>query len=89
MATPTQQKILDALARNDTNLCAWAKANEYNYQTAWNTVMRWAGRDDRTPHGGIARLIMKDLAKYVDESEENNDTQIAIETPKVGTKGGY
>jgi len=83
MATPTQQNISDALARNDTNLCAWAKANDYNYQTVWNTVMRWAGRDDRTPHGGIARLIMKDLEKYVDESNENHATQIATKTTEL------
>lgn len=71
MAVPTQQKISEALAQNGTNLCAWAKANDYNYKTVWNAVKKWAGRNDRTPHGGIARLIMKDLAAYVEAADVN------------------
>lgn len=69
MATPTQQKIAEALKQNRTNLRAWAKAHNYKYNTVWNTVMRWAGRDDRTPHGGIARLIMEDLEAYVEAAD--------------------
>lgn len=69
MAVPTQQNISDALAKNGTNLCAWAKANNHKYRTVWNTVSRWAGRDDRTPHGGLARQIMSDLAVYVEAAQ--------------------
>lgn len=73
MATPTQEQISEALRTQKTNLCAWAKAHNYKYTTVFNTVLRWAGRDDRTPHGGLARLIMSDLAAYVDASSLNND----------------
>ena len=66
MGIPTQQNILDALQRNETNLCEWSKAHEYKYVTVFHTVLRWAGRDDRTPHGGLARQIMSDLAVYVE-----------------------
>lgn len=70
MATPTQEQIAKTLQDRETNLCAWAKAHDYKYTTVFNTVQRWAGRNDRTPHGGIARLIMKDLAAYIDSNTE-------------------
>jgi hypothetical protein len=63
-------------------------AFQEEFRLSWlgcDTVLRWGGRDDRTPHGGIARLIMKDLEKYVDESEEKYATQIAIDNEKVTT----
>ena len=78
MAIPTQQNILDALQQNETNLCAWSKDHEYKYTTVFNTVLRWAGRDDRTPHGGLARQIMSDLAVYVEEHKVRHpDEQVA------------
>lgn len=66
MTIPTQEQIAKSLERTGTNLCAWSKARDYKYTTVFNTVLRWAGRDDRTPHGGLARQIMSDLATYVD-----------------------
>ena len=65
MAAPTQEQISHALETRGTNLCAWAKERKYKYTTVYNTVCRWAGRNDRTPHGGIARMIMSDLSAYV------------------------
>jgi hypothetical protein len=83
MATPTQEQILDALQKCETNLCAWAKAHNYKYTTVFNTVLRWAGRDDRSPHGGIARHIMSDLSKYVDQvatfEEQGSNQKVATD----------
>ena len=69
MATPTQAQISSALTRKGTNLCAWATGRDYKYNTVYNTVKRWSGRNDRTPHGGIARQIMKEIADYVKAAE--------------------
>ena len=69
MTVPTQEQIASSLKTKGTNLCAWSKANDYNYPTVHTVVKRWAGRNDRTPHGGIARKIMSDLDKYVRNSE--------------------
>jgi len=78
MMTPTQAQIAEALQSQGTNLCAWAKVNKYKYTTVFNTVSRWAGRDDRTPHGGIARLIMVDLAAFVEATKvRNSDKRVA------------
>ncbi|TAN71578.1 MAG: hypothetical protein EPN17_00810 [Methylobacter sp.] len=73
MAAPTQEQIAHALETRGTNLCAWAKEREYKYTTVYNTVQRWAGRNDRTPHGGIARQIMSDLASYIGEDDDSVD----------------
>ena len=75
MSTPTQEQIDKALAASQTNLCAWAKKRRYKYTTVYNTVNRWAGRTDRTPHGGIAREIMKKIAAYVAASEKQEKQQ--------------
>jgi lambda repressor-like predicted transcriptional regulator len=83
MTSPTQQKIALALEKKGTNLCAWSKANGYNYKSVWRVVSQWAGRTDRTPHGGIARLIMKDLEMYVNESDKNTVTQFATENAEL------
>ncbi len=80
MATPTKHQISEMLVKHETNLCAWAKAHGYIYMTVFNTVNRWAGRDDRTPHGGLARLIMRDLAADVEAAEcRNSDAVVATE----------
>lgn len=77
MATPTRYQIDQMLVKHETNLCAWSKAHGYIYMTVFNTVNRWAGRDDRTPHGGLARLIMRDLAADVEAAEVHNlDAQV-------------
>lgn len=65
MSAPTQDQIKESLERSGTNLCAWSTERKYNYPTVFTTVKRWAGRADKTPHGGIARQIMSDLADYV------------------------
>lgn len=72
MAIPTQEQISQALKKCDTNLCAWAKVRGYKYPTVWNTAKRWAGRDDRPPHGGFARQIIKELTEYVAANNQNH-----------------
>jgi hypothetical protein len=69
MVSPTQEQIAKALEKKDTNLCAWSVARGYKYTTVFNTVKRWAGRNDRAPHGGIARLIMRDLSAFVAKAD--------------------
>lgn len=86
MTVPTQVHIEAALQLNNTNLCAWAKAHDYKYTTVFNTVQRWAGRNDRTPHGGIARLIMRDLAEYVEDTKcrhLSNEVATEVATKKT------
>ncbi len=86
MATPTQAQIMTALHAQETNLCAWAKAHQYKYTTVFNTVGRWAGRDDRTPHGGIARLIMSDLTAFVEDTKvRNSGHQVANQSSELGS----
>lgn len=63
------------LVKHRTNLCAWAKAHDYEYMTVRNSVKRWAGRTDRTPHGGLARLIMRDLAADVEAAQVGNSEE--------------
>lgn len=87
MAIPRQAQIVDALQMQGTNLCAWAKDNNYKYTTVFNTVSRWAGRDDRTPHGGIARLIISDLEAFVAASEvRNSDKRVANQSCEPAMK---
>ena len=67
----TQEKLKKALDKKGTNLCAWARNHEYPYTTVHTVVGRWAGRSDRTPHGGLARKIMGELATFVANIEKN------------------
>jgi hypothetical protein len=76
MAMPTQHQISEMLVNQKTNLCAWSKEHDYKYKTVFMTVSRWAGRDDRTPHGGIARMIMCDLAEDVEAFEVRSSEEL-------------
>jgi hypothetical protein len=40
---------------------AWASAHGYERMTVSATVKTWGLRTDRTPHGGLARAVMRDL----------------------------
>lgn len=44
---------------------AWANAHGIKPATARRVIYDWAPRDDREPHGGIARDVMKKLRETV------------------------
>lgn len=67
MTTPTQDQIVETLKNKGINLHRWALQHDHKYTTVYNTVRRWAGRNDRTPHGGIARKIMTELKETINE----------------------
>lgn len=70
----THEQINLALAKHGTNLCAWSRSNHYSYSTVRTAIKRWVGRSDRTPHGGVSRLVMKDLENYVNETLSDSDS---------------
>lgn len=55
------EKILTALTERGSNLGKWANEHGYKGGTVYKSVSRWAGRTDRSPHGGLSRHIMADL----------------------------
>lgn len=61
MQTHRVNEIRAALRLKGQTLRSWAIAHNFHYRTVHTTVNRWACRDDRKPHGGIARQIMSAL----------------------------
>jgi hypothetical protein len=60
MAPPTQD--LKALVKErGFSLPDFARRKGYGYVTVFTTLKRWGHRNDRQPHGGLARQIMADL----------------------------
>jgi len=55
------KRIKAELRERGTSLFAWATDHGYPLSTVYTTVDRWAGRTDRTPHGGLARQIIEQL----------------------------
>ena len=47
----------------------WARAHGYPHGTVRQTVYRWGMRDDRPPHGGIARAVMRDLRNTLETAK--------------------
>lgn len=43
------------------SLSAWAVAYGYDRASVQAAVKTWGQRTDKTPHGGIARAVMRDL----------------------------
>lgn len=43
------------------SMSAWAEAYGYPRGSVQAAVRTWGQRTDRTPHGGIARAVMRDL----------------------------
>lgn len=49
------------------SLQKWALKHGYVPRTVHITAQRWWDRTDRAPHGGLARQIMADLRRDLDE----------------------
>jgi hypothetical protein len=43
------------------SLSAWGEAHGYPRGSVRAAVLTWGQRTDKTPHGGIARAVMRDL----------------------------
>ena len=71
MQTNRVNKIRATLALQGLSLRAWSLERDYNYRTVHAVVNRWADRKDRTPHGGIARQIMADINRWMDQHNNN------------------
>lgn len=60
--------IKRALRTRGTSLSGWARTHGYEPRTVRLAVQRWAGRTDRTPHGGLSRRIMAQLTTELGEA---------------------
>jgi len=72
MAMPTQAEISEMLVKHKMNVFTWSKAHDYKCKTVYGAIRRWAGRDDCEPHGGLTRLIMRDLAADIEAAKVHN-----------------
>jgi len=61
----TVKGLRAALRKKGTSINDFSQRNGYNYRTVCVVAQRWWHRDDREPHGGIARSILKDLKHEV------------------------
>lgn len=48
-------------------LTPWCLAHGYSRSAAQNALRAWGLRTDKTPHGGIARAVMRDLRATLTE----------------------
>lgn len=71
----TTQDLQRELRDKGTSLNDFASRHGYKYRTVCIVAQRWWHRNDRTPHGGLARAILAELKK-----------EIAIE--KMDAQGG-
>jgi len=55
--------------RGFSSVTAWARAHGYEPATVRRAVRVWWPRDDRRPHGGLTRAIMRDLTDTLTRSE--------------------
>ena len=49
------------------SLSAWGEAHGYPRGSVRAAVLTWGQRTDKTPHGGIARAVMRDLRATLTE----------------------
>ena len=59
------------------SLAAWAKAHGYGDALALHVVKNWAGRTDRTPHGGLSRALLHDLRETLAQGRTPQDAILA------------
>lgn len=63
----TTQELQQKLKDNGGSLYDFAVSHEYNYRTVCTVAQRWWHRRNETkPHGGLSRVIMKDLIAYAE-----------------------
>ena len=73
VGTPEEVRArLQALGWRD--LSHWARAHGYRPGTVRMVLARWGTRADR-PHGGIGRMIMRDLRATLAERRAPRDIQ--------------
>ena len=68
----TNQHVKNILKEHGSSLTQFAADKGYNYRTACTVAQRWWHREDKKPHGGIARQIMIDLKDYVQQMTQLN-----------------
>jgi len=62
----TAEIALRLRSRGYHSISRWAESRGYRPGTVLNAVNFWWGTE-KTPHGGIARMIMRDLQKTIGE----------------------
>jgi len=68
------QDLRSLVKERKLSLPDFARRKGHNYVTVFVTLQRWGHRNDRQPHGGIARRIMADLrAELFPNPQENHD----------------
>ncbi len=48
------------------NLTVWAHAHGHKPVTVYSVVKIWGQRSDRAPHGGLSRVVVRDLRATMD-----------------------
>lgn len=61
------------------SLAAWAKAHGHKPVTALSVLKIWGHRSDRAPHGGLSRVVVRDLRATMDMGITPDDVTPSVE----------